>query len=162
MSCEVRQNFRFPANSLTHIVPKELTPAEAVYIEPLACAIHCVERGDIQFNDVVVVSGCGSLGLGMIAAAARKHPKLLIALDTLDFKLDVAKACGADLTLNVAKCDAIAKIKELTDGYGCDVYIEAAGASQSVIQGMQVGGRVVALMFVLTLIEDDLSTRSIR
>ena len=30
-----------------------------------ACAIHCVERADIQFADVVVVSGCGPLGLGI-------------------------------------------------------------------------------------------------
>lgn len=41
----------------------------------------------MQFEDVVVVSGCGPLGLGMIAAARLKNPKLLIALDLLDWKV---------------------------------------------------------------------------
>ena len=46
-----------------------------------------MELGNIQFNDVVVVSGCGPLGLGMVAAAALKNPKLLIALDLFDWKV---------------------------------------------------------------------------
>lgn len=131
----------YPAKSLNHKVPKALTPNEAVYIEPLACAVHCVERGDIQvahslplcltlvaqFNDVVVVAGCGPLGLGMVAAAKRKSPALLIALDMLDFKLDVAKACGADVVLNPSKCNVVEEILARTEGYGCDVYIEATG-----------------------------------
>lgn len=62
-----------------------------MFIEPLACSIHAVERGDVQFEDVVVVSGCGPLGLGMVAAARLKNPKLLIALDLLDWK--VGKEC---------------------------------------------------------------------
>ena len=41
----------------------------------------------MQFEDVVVVSGCGPLGLGMVAAARLKNPKLLIALDLLDWKV---------------------------------------------------------------------------
>ncbi len=72
----------------------------------------------------------------MVAAARLKNPRLLIALDLFDFKLDVARACGADLTLNPKECDVVAEIKKLTDGYGCDVYIEATGAPQSVVQGL--------------------------
>ena len=34
----------------------------------------------IQFNDVVVIAGCGPIGLGMIAAAKMKSPKSIIAL----------------------------------------------------------------------------------
>ena len=43
--------------------------------------------GNIQFNDVVVVSGCGPLGLGMLAAAKQKSPVKLIALDLYDWKV---------------------------------------------------------------------------
>jgi len=126
----------FPARSLTHKVPKSIVPRDAVFLEPLACAVHCVERGRIQFDDVVVVSGCGPLGLGMIAAAKLKSPTLLVALDLLEDKLDIAKACGADVCLNPAKVDVVREIKALTEGYGCDVYIEATGAPQSVQQGL--------------------------
>ena len=55
-------------------------------MEPLACSIHAVELGDIQFSDTVVISGCGPLGLGMVTAAKLKNPKLLIALDLFDWK----------------------------------------------------------------------------
>ena len=46
----------------------------AVFIEPLACTIHAVQRGDIEFGDVVVIAGAGPLGLGMVAAARLKIP----------------------------------------------------------------------------------------
>ena len=51
----------------------------------------------------------------------------MIALDLLEFKLNVAKACGADIVLNPSECNVVEKIRELSDGYGCDVYIEATG-----------------------------------
>ena len=46
-----------------------------------------LHTGNIQFNDVVVVSGCGPLGLGMVAAAKQKSPVKLIALDLYDWKV---------------------------------------------------------------------------
>ncbi len=48
-----------------------------------------MELGDIQLSEVVVVSGCGPLGLGMVAAARLKNPRTLIALDLLDWKVGV-------------------------------------------------------------------------
>ena len=68
-------------------VPKSIPAWKGAFIEPLACSVHAVDLGNIQFNDVVVVSGCGPLGLGMVAAAALKSPKLLIALDLFDWKV---------------------------------------------------------------------------
>jgi threonine dehydrogenase-like Zn-dependent dehydrogenase len=129
---------RFPADALNHKVPKSIEPRHAVYIEPLACAIHAVQRGNIELGDTVVVSGCGPLGLGMVAAARLKNPGLLIALDLVPHRLEVAKHCGADLTLNPRDVDVIAEVKKLTGGYGCDVYIEATGHAQSVVQGLHM------------------------
>ena len=60
---------------------------KAAFVEPLACSIHAVELGNIKFDDIVVVSGCGPLGLGMIAVAKLKNPKILIALDLYDWKV---------------------------------------------------------------------------
>ena len=50
-------------------------------------------------------------------------------------KLDVARKCGAEVVLNPTKCDVIVEVKKLSDGYGCDVYIEASGSPVSVTQG---------------------------
>lgn len=129
---------RFPADALNYRVPRSLKPEEAVYIEPLACSIHAVQRAEIEFGDTVVIAGCGPLGLGMIAAARLKNPGCLIALDVVDSRLEVAKRCGADLVLNPSRVDVVDEILRLTQGYGCDVYIEATGHPQSVVQGLHM------------------------
>ncbi len=129
---------RFPAGALNYKVPASLPLEHAVFIEPLACSIHAVQRGEIEFGDVVVIAGAGPLGLGMIAAAKLKHPRLLIALDLDDKRLAVAQACGADLGLNPRTTDALEEVRRLTDGYGCDVYIEATGHPAAVEQGLHM------------------------
>jgi threonine dehydrogenase-like Zn-dependent dehydrogenase len=87
---------------------------------------------------VVVIAGAGPLGLGMIAAARLKHPRLLIALDLDEARLEVARACGADLGLNPRTADVVAEVRALTEGYGCDVYIEATGHPAAVEQGLHM------------------------
>jgi erythritol/L-threitol dehydrogenase len=132
------QYMRFPANALNHKVPKDIPLHHAVFIEPLSCSIHAVERGDIQYQDTVVIAGCGPLGLGMVAAARMKGPERIIALDLSDDRLEVATRCGADMGLNPSKTDVVKQVKDLTDGYGCDVYIEATGHPSAVAQGLQM------------------------
>jgi len=129
---------KFPAGALNYRVPPELPASHAALIEPLACSIHAVQRGRIELGDVVVVAGCGPLGLGMVAAARLKSPGLLIALDLSEDRLARARRLGADLGLNPAREDAIAEVRRLTEGYGCDVYIEATGHPASVAQGLQM------------------------
>ena len=128
----------FPANALNYKVPKSIPIEHAVFIEPLACSIHAVQRGQIEFGDVVVIAGAGPLGLGMIAAARLKNPGLLIALDLNDDRLEVAQRAGADMGLNPAKVDVVDEVLKLTEGYGCDVYIEAAGHPAAVEQGLRM------------------------
>ncbi len=71
-------------------IPPSIPGWQTPFIEPLACSVHAVNLGEIQRGDVVVVSGCGPLGLGMVAAAKLKSPKTLIALDLYDWKVGMA------------------------------------------------------------------------
>lgn len=127
---------KFHKNGIHHKLPEGMTVEQGALIEPLACAMHAVERGGIGHNDVVVISGLGAIGLGMVSVARKLEPKLLIGLDLRRQRLDKALEYGADLVLNPLETDVTAKIKELTDGYGCDVYIEASGSEKSVQQGL--------------------------
>lgn len=129
---------RFPADALNYKVPRSLPARHAVLIEPLACSIHAVERGEIGFGDRVVVAGCGPLGLGMVAAARLRGPERIVAVDLNDARLEVAKRCGADVTLNAAEVDVVAEVLDLTEGYGCDVYLEASGHPSAVEQGLRM------------------------
>jgi threonine dehydrogenase-like Zn-dependent dehydrogenase len=128
----------FPANALVYPVSAELRPAHAAFTEPLSCALHAVERARITFEDTVVVAGCGPIGLGMIAGAAAKSPARVIALDVAEAKLALAADCGADLTLNIAEVDVAATIREVTGGYGADVYLEGTGHPSAVPQGLDL------------------------
>jgi len=126
----------YPADALVHPISKSLPAAHAAFAEPLSCALHAVERGGITFDDVVVVAGCGPIGLGMVAGAAAKNPAHVVALDVNDAKLELAKLCGADLTINIAQEDPLAIVQGLTEGYGADVYLEGSGHPSAVLQGL--------------------------
>lgn len=129
---------RYPKNCVLSRVPEDMSIEQALLVEPYGCSKHAVDRGSITNEDVVVISGAGTLGLGMITYARMKNPKLLIVLDMQDGRLEKAKEFGADLVFNPGKCDIDKEIKALTDDYGCDVYIEATGHPSSVIQGLTV------------------------
>ena len=128
----------YPAGALVHKISKDVPPAHAAFAEPLACALHAVQRADVRFDDTVVVAGCGPIGLGMVAGARAKGPALVIALDMAPRKLELAKQCGADVVINIAEEDAVARVKELTDGFGCDVYLEGTGHPSAVKQGLNM------------------------
>jgi erythritol/L-threitol dehydrogenase len=129
---------RFPAKSLVHHVPDVLSAGEAAYIEPMACAWHAVERGEIQEGDTVVIGGVGNIGLCMLQIAKLFNPAQLIALDTKPYRLDLARQLGADVVIEVTTENAVERVRALTDGYGCDVYIEASGSAAAIEPGLQM------------------------
>jgi erythritol/L-threitol dehydrogenase len=129
---------RYPKEGINHQVPQDLPIEKAILIEPYACSAWCVKRANIQWDDVVVLAGAGTLGLGMVGAAKLHNPKKLVVMDTKPERLELAKKFGADLVLNPIKDDVVKIVKDLTDGYGCDVFIEATGHPNAVVQGLQM------------------------
>ena len=109
---------------------------EAIIIEPLTCSLHAAERADVGPDDIVVVAGAGTLGLGIIGAVRLRTPKKLIVLDMKQERLEIARRMGADEVWNPSEGDVIKRIKDITDRYGCDVYIEATGHFKAVNQGL--------------------------
>lgn len=131
------QYMKIPPKAIVHAFPNSLHVQEMVYTEPLSCSVHGVERAEVGLGDVVVVSGCGAIGLGIVAAARLRGPSRLVAVDLNDDRLEVARECGADVVLNPKKDDVVETVRSMTSGYGCDVYMEASGAPSSVEQGLQ-------------------------
>ena len=129
---------RLPATSRLHVIPDEMPLNDAAIIEPLSCAIHTVQRGEIQLADVVVIAGARPIGLMMVQVAALKTPKTLVVIDMVPERLALAKRFGADVVINPREQDALAIVHGLTGGYGCDVYIEATGSPAGVTQGLSL------------------------
>lgn len=128
----------FPARARNYKVPRDLPVEKAALIEPLACSMHAIERAHIEFGDVVVIAGAGTLGLGMVACARLKNPGTLVVIDRFDSRLEVARRLGAEVTLNPDRDDVVQRVEDMTDGYGCDVYIEATGHPDAVNQGLRM------------------------
>ncbi|CUX26197.1 alcohol dehydrogenase catalytic domain-containing protein [Clostridium sp. C105KSO13] len=128
---------RLTKEAIPYLIPESLALEKAILTEPYACSWHCVDRAQIGNTDIVVLSGVGTLGLGMVGAIRQRNPKTLVVLDMNDARLKKAKEFGADIIMNPGKTDVVSAIKDLTEGYGCDIYIEATGHPSSVEQGLQ-------------------------
>ena len=137
---------KYPRRSIIWKVPKDLPYEIAIAIEPLGCAIHGVERANIQFSDTVVLTGVGAIGLLMLQAAKLKNPWRIIVVDTNEHRLDIARELGAGVVLNPLKEDVVGKVKELTGGLGCDIVLEASGNPKAVEQAIDMLRRRGRLM----------------
>ncbi|HMA46727.1 MAG TPA: zinc-dependent alcohol dehydrogenase family protein [Frankiaceae bacterium] len=90
-----------------------------------------VRNGRVGPGDVVAVVGAGPIGLAAILGARLYTPRHVVALDLADARLEAAKQFGADVVVDNGREDAVARIRELTDGLGADVVIEAVGVPAS-------------------------------
>jgi len=128
-------------------------------IEPLSVGWHATNRAQVRSEDIVLVFGCGMIGLGVIAASGYKGAKV-IAVDIDDLKLEKAKALGASYTINSQKENLEKKIFHLTGGEGVNVVIEAVGLSETFKKAIDLvcfAGRVVYIGYAKEPVEYDTS-----
>lgn len=128
----------YPADALVHKIPDTLSDKAACYTEPLANAIHGVQRANIQFDDVVVVSGAGPIGMGMLQAAKLKTPRKLILVNPGEEKRTLGLQLGADLAFHPDDPELRTAIADLTNGRGADVFLEASGQTSAFQTGLEL------------------------
>lgn len=124
-----------------------VTPRNCAIIEPMSVGFHAVARGEVSDTDIVVVFGCGMVGLGAILRSVQRGATV-IAVDLSDEKLQLAKTLGATYGINSAVEDVNDKVREYTDGFGADVVIEAVGSPityRTAIDIVCFTGRVVCI-----------------
>ncbi len=90
-----------------------------------------INTGGVGRGDSVAVFGCGGVGDAAIEGSRIAGASTIIAVDIDDAKLELAKQFGATHTINSSNTDPVEKIRELTDGNGVDVAIEAIGLPQT-------------------------------
>lgn len=129
-----------------------ITPRDFAMVEPMSVGFHAVSRAEVTDLDVVMVIGCGMIGVGAVVRAALRGARV-IAVDMDDNKLALAKRLGATETINSKTENVSEKLKALTGGYGPDVVIEAVGAPvtyQMAINEVAFTGRVVCIGYAKT------------
>jgi alcohol dehydrogenase len=117
------------ADTSTYLVPQDADDEQILMLADILPTAYedGVLNGHVQPGDTVAVVGAGPIGLSAITGAKLFSPGLVVSIDLADQRLDVAKRFGADLTINNERQDAVALVRELTDGLGVDVAIEAVG-----------------------------------
>lgn len=115
-------------------MPADLPYEVAALTEPLAVALHGVNRAEAKAGDKIVVFGCGPIGLGMVLWLVDRGCNV-VALDLADERLARAKALGATHVFNPSKVNLREALMEVhgkarilnRDAVGTDAYIDAAG-----------------------------------
>ena len=124
-----------------------LTPKTCALIEPMSVGFHAVSRAMVTDIDVVLVIGCGMVGMGAVVRAAQRGATV-IAADIDDEKLALARQMGASYTVNTMTDDVHARLREMTSGFGPDVVIEAVGSTptyQMAVDEVAFTGRVICI-----------------
>jgi len=117
-------------------IPEGVPYDVAALCEPLAVAMHGVNRAEVKAGDKVVVFGCGPIGLGMVLWLVDRGVTDVVALDLAPERRERALALGARAALDPSNCDLRAELARLHGevpsynrvGVGTDAFIDAAGA----------------------------------
>lgn len=112
-------------------MPDTMSYQEGALIEPFTVGLQGLRQSGFTFASSAVVVGCGTIGQMMIQALKAVGAGSIIAVDVSDLKLEMAKKMGAAHTVNSAKEDAPARVRELTDRLGAEFGYEAVGMEQT-------------------------------
>lgn len=129
-----------------------ISPRDCALIEPMSVGFHAVSRAQVTDIDVVMVIGCGMIGMGAIVRAALRGATV-IAVDIDDEKLALAQRVGAKYAINSKTENVHQRLTELTEGAGPDVVIEAVGSPVTYILAVEevaFTGRVVCIGYAKT------------
>lgn len=108
-------------------MPAQISYKDAALVEPLACVLRGLEETGVRSGDNIAIVGLGPIGL-MFVRMAKAYGARVIAIGRRQTQLERAIRMGADDALESHDCDAtVRQVRDLTNGYGVDVAIEAVG-----------------------------------
>jgi L-iditol 2-dehydrogenase len=129
-------------------VPEPVDIVEAPLLEPLCIGVHAVELARDLRDAVVVVVGCGAVGLFTLQMARLRGARTIVATDPVPDRLAVAQELGANGTIRVGPQDPVEEVLRATEGRGVDVAFEAAGppeATQQCLDVLRPAGQLVVI-----------------
>jgi succinate semialdehyde reductase (NADPH) len=149
--------------SMAGLAEYAVVPATGVFLLPdelpleessvLGCAVFtaygAVRHGaDLRAGERIAVVAVGGVGSNVIQVARAFGASQIVAVDIAKEKLEAAKRLGATHTVNSREEDAVARVRELTEGDGVDAAFEVLGRPETFVQALEMlrdGGRMVAV-----------------
>lgn len=141
------------------VLPEELSDDGALLATHSCLGLNAIRLAHMQLGESVGVFGQGLVGSSTLQYARIGGAGLIVAVDMVPYRLEVARSCGADITLNPREDDVEARIAEITKGKGLAVVVEASGNPQVIPVALRVAaelGRVVVVGSPRGTVEVDL------
>lgn len=110
-----------------HEIPDALSLEHATFVPLLTSSILWAEVAQVQEGDAVVVLGQGLVGSLVMQLCRRYAPAFVVGVDATELRCRIARELGADTVINCVEEDSVEAVRQLTDGRGADVVIEAVG-----------------------------------
>ncbi len=130
-------------------IPEQLTDEDVVLVpDVLSAGIAGAESGNVRVGDSVAIFAQGPAGLCATLGARLRGAGLIIAVDHVPERLDMARRFGATVLIDHTMQDAVPLIRRLTDGRGVDVAIEALGRQETfenALRSVRPGGTVSSI-----------------
>lgn len=108
--------------------PEQLSDDQLLFLTDIFPTGYCgIKWGGVKPGDTVAVFGCGPVGLMAQKVAWVFGASRVIGVDIQDYRLAMAEKAAKSETLNAKKTDVVKSIREMTDGRGADVCVDAVG-----------------------------------
>lgn len=129
---------------------REASAKNAVCYDPAQFALGGIRDANVRSGDNVVVIGLGAIGQLAVQMAKKSGASIVIAVDPIEKRREIAGKYGADYCFDPAACDVGYEIKRITGKMGADAILETSGsmqALQSALKGLAYGGTIAYLAF---------------
>ena len=134
--------------SKVDLLPESMDFDEGAMLEPLAVTVHAAKRaGDVKGLNVCVL-GCGPIGILLIQSLKAFGAAKVLATDVSDYRLELAKQCGADVTINTKNAEFG---QAMLDAFGpdkADIIYDCAGNDITMDQAIQNARKGSAIILV--------------
>ena len=127
-------------------IPEDVPDEAAVYCcDMMSTGFAGAENADIPIGGTAVVFALGPVGLMAVVGCRLQGAGLVIGVDTVPRRMDLAREYGADVVVDFEEQDPVEAVMELTDGRGADAAIEALGAEDTFemcVKAVRPGGTI--------------------
>lgn len=139
-------------------VTHHLSPELVSIMDPLGNAVHACSMVQLM-GQVVVITGCGPIGLCAVALARMGGARFILASDPIPYRLELASCLGAHQVILAGEEDLQEVVLEETQGHGAHILLEMSGHPQAINAGLAAlsnGGEAVLLGLPSQQVELDL------
>jgi L-iditol 2-dehydrogenase len=131
-----------------HKIPDNLSWTQGALVEPFSCGYYATVRADnLDGSDTVIVLGAGPIGLGVVAAAAAKGARVIVAEPSAD-RVEIAKRLGAEASVDPSSEAFLDQVAELTGGRGATVVFEASGKPAAMASALEVAAFRARIVYI--------------